>query len=143
MTTSYSGNPSASPLDEVRFLTKDTGTSGEWFLTDEEIAYLLAQDTNPKIAASYAANQISIIFGTRASKSIGPLTIRYRDQKQAYSELAAQLREMANATSAADAGPFTTQSSMDHIFTIGMHDMPGASLQGPQGTPVPWSGSGA
>jgi hypothetical protein len=50
MTWSYSGNPGASDLDEVRFLIQDTDTN-EQLLSNEEINYLIAAYVDPYLAA--------------------------------------------------------------------------------------------
>lgn len=50
MTWTYSGNPGASLLDEVRFLIQDTDTDDQ-FLSNEEIEYLLDGYGDPYSAA--------------------------------------------------------------------------------------------
>jgi hypothetical protein len=50
MTFTYSGNPGASKLDEVRFLIQDTDAADQ-LLSNEEINYLLGVYTDPYLAA--------------------------------------------------------------------------------------------
>lgn len=45
-TFTYSGNPSSSPLDAVRFLVGDTNPAA-YFLTDDEISFLITEFTPP------------------------------------------------------------------------------------------------
>lgn len=76
MTFSYSGNPGASSLDEVRFLIQDTD-SGEPLLTDEEINYLLGVYTDPYLAAISCVTTL-IAQASRVveeSKKVGDLSL--------------------------------------------------------------------
>lgn len=50
MTWSYSGDPSSSTLDEIRFLIQDTNTN-EQLLSNEEITYLSTEYGDPYSAA--------------------------------------------------------------------------------------------
>jgi hypothetical protein len=50
MTWTYSGNPSASALDEIRFLIQDTNEDDQ-LLSDEELLYLLDSYEDPYSAA--------------------------------------------------------------------------------------------
>lgn len=60
MTFSYSGNPGASTLDAVRYLTGDT-VERMALLTDEEIQYNLAQSGNAAPAAAVAAIEAMMV----------------------------------------------------------------------------------
>lgn len=76
MTWTYSGNPGASDLDEVRFLIQDTNTNDQ-LLSNEEINYLLAAYGDPYSAAVAAV--VSLI-GTAArqeeeSKKVADLSL--------------------------------------------------------------------
>ncbi len=84
MTWSYSGDPSASPQDEVRFLLGDTNSSNE-LISDEEIAYLLTKYGSALSAAQQGARAISAKVSSQVdestgemSKSKGALAERYR-----------------------------------------------------------------
>lgn len=68
MTWTYSGDPSTSPKDEVRFLLGDTDTNDQ-LIQDEEIEYLLTTWEHPILAASYAAEQIATGFTRHVSIS--------------------------------------------------------------------------
>ena len=67
MTFSYSGNPSSSSLDLVRFLLQDTDST-DVLLSNEEINYLIATWTNPYEVARVGAETISGQF-TRLADS--------------------------------------------------------------------------
>ena len=56
---SYSGDPSSSPRDEVRFLIGDT-TPDDPLLSDPELDALLLLHPSPLSAASEAARRIAI-----------------------------------------------------------------------------------
>lgn len=76
MTWTYSGNPGASLLDEVRFLIQDTNTDDQ-LLSNEEIEYLLDAYGDPYSAAVAA---IVSLIGQAArseeeSKRVGDLSL--------------------------------------------------------------------
>ena len=92
MTFSYSGNPSSSSLDLVRFLLQDTDST-DVLLSNEEINYLIATWTNPYEVARVGAETISGQFTRLAdstSKSVADLSI-----SKSYSNKASQYRELA------------------------------------------------
>ena len=76
MTWTYSGNPGASTLDEVRFLIQDTNEDDE-LLSNEEINYLITSYGDPYSAAVAA---VSSLIGRLASlssesKKVGDLSL--------------------------------------------------------------------
>lgn len=76
MTWSYSGDPSSSTLDEIRFLIQDTDTN-EQLLSNEEITYLSTAYGDPYSAA--VACVIALIGqaarSAEESKSVGDLSL--------------------------------------------------------------------
>lgn len=76
MTWTYSGNPGASALDEVRFLIQDTDEDNQ-LLSDEEIEYLIDVYIDPYSAAVAAV--VSLIGKAsrqeEESKKVGDLTL--------------------------------------------------------------------
>lgn len=76
MTWTYSGDPGASLLDEVRFLIQDTDTNDQ-LLQDEEISYLLTSYGDPYSAAVAAV--VSLIGqaarSEEESKKVGDLSL--------------------------------------------------------------------
>lgn len=146
-TYTYSGDPTTTPSDNVRFLLRDTGPnpanvsntdSNGWELSDQEISYLLTEDDNPFMAASLGALQIATAYGIKANKRIGPLNINYRGQLETYTNLAIALQKKAS-TFAKESGAVMTQSNNIHLFTIGMDDDPTAGTISQFDSP--WTGS--
>lgn len=77
MTFTYSGNPGASALDEVRFLIQDTD-SNEQLLSNEEINYLLSAYSDDAFSAAVAAVTSLIAQAARVqeeSKTVGDLSL--------------------------------------------------------------------
>ena len=94
MSFTYSGNPSATQLDLVRFLLNDTEAT-DYVIEDAEITYLVSTWNNAYLAASHGAKMISANFAKQAtSKSVGDLSISYSSKSSDYSLLAQRLYEM-------------------------------------------------
>ena len=76
MTWTYSGNPGASDLDEIRFLIQDTDEDSQ-LLSNEELLYLLASYEDPYSAAVAAV--VSLIGkasrSEEESKKVGDLSL--------------------------------------------------------------------
>lgn len=96
----YSGDPSASTLDEVRFLIGDTNNSAER-LTDEEITYLIGKWGDPMKAAHAAAMQLASTYAGRMNKSIGQTRLEYSTLFNQYVSLAKELARRGGFTSVA------------------------------------------
>jgi hypothetical protein len=147
----YSGDPGTTPKDMVRFLVRDTGSEANtdptqaagWLMSDEEIIWMNGQHSNGYMAAAMCAEHIAALFGSRARKTIGPLTIDYATQEKSYKDLAASLRRNANSVSGPGDLPLSTQTNNNHLFAIGMNDNPEGWGAPPYYTPDPWSGSRA
>lgn len=102
MTWTYSGDPSASDRDQVRFLIGDTDSTDKQ-LQDEEIAYLLAQYPDARQAAAQAAWAVAAKYARLASShSVGDTAYAYGSRQQYYESLAAQL----NSRSLQSARPY-------------------------------------
>lgn len=91
MTWTYSGNPSSSSLDAVRFRIGDTDTEDQ-LVTDEEIAYLLTEWGNVPSASIAACEAIAAKFSRLADRQIGNLRISASQKSEQYRQLAATLR---------------------------------------------------
>lgn len=77
MTFTYSGNPGASALDEVRFLIQDTDTNDQ-LLSNEEINYLLTSYNGDAFSAAVAAVTSLIAQAARVqeeSKTVADLSL--------------------------------------------------------------------
>lgn len=97
MTWSYSGDPSSSTLDEVRFLIQDTDTNDQ-LLSNEEINYLIAGYADDAYSAAVACVVALIGQASRSieeSKSVGDLSISRKNgaRLQQWQMLKAQLEQ--------------------------------------------------
>lgn len=86
----YSGDPSSSDLDAVRFLVGDTDIDAP-LMADEEIAYALSADGAVQKAAARIARAIAARFARKADKTVGDLRISYSQRVAHYQELARRL----------------------------------------------------
>ena len=91
MSWSYSGDPGASDLDEVRFLIGDTDTDDQQ-LSDEEIAYLLTSTGSVTAAALGAARSLWAKYSRLVDQKTGDIDIKYSQRKDAYAALIRQLQ---------------------------------------------------
>ena len=90
----YSGNPSASSRDQVRFEIGDTD-QGDQQLQDAEVDYLLAQTPDPYYAAACGCDAIAAKMSRQAQKSVGAISIAANQRADAYRKRAVELREKA------------------------------------------------
>lgn len=90
MSWSYSGDPSSSETDAVRFLVQDTDKSEE-LLQNEEISYLLIETGSVKGAAVKAARAIAAKFSRLADFSLGDYSVSYSQRAAQYTALAKEL----------------------------------------------------
>jgi hypothetical protein len=128
----YSGDPTSSPLDAIRFWAQDTGASP--LLNDAEIDYLtdfagVDPEENPIDAAALVADRI-------AAKYVGDVNINADgvsysgDQLQSrYSALAKELRRQAGRSSGRESVPYVGGLQDGRQFGIRMHDNPQAGSQ--------------
>jgi hypothetical protein len=87
---SYTGDPSSSDKDAVRFWISDK--AAPWKLADEEITYTLARFTNPMLAAAQCARSIAASYANKPTKRVGDLSISWGELATNYANLAAQLQ---------------------------------------------------
>jgi len=140
MAFTYSGNPSNSSLDLVRFLLQDTDST-DVLLTDAEIDYLILTWTNPHEAARVGAETISGSFTRLAdstSKSVADLSISksYSNKAVQYRDLAIQIANqrtrlypptpVANANSLKGTAERTADSPRKSDFYAGVTDNKGS-----------------
>lgn len=132
---SYSGDPSTSGKDSVRFLLQDKGPD-TWLFSDEEINFLLAQNSNIYMAAALGAEEASAKYAGMQDKTIGPLTIRNSDKATNYTNMARRFRMLA-ARYTAGIEAITTQESTQHLFWLGMDDYPASDFPYPHDPSAP------
>ena len=97
MTWTYSGNPADSDRDKVRFLVFDTDTNDQ-LLSNEEIAWLLSEQTNVYLAAANAAEVIAAKFAKDITRSAVGLSATVGNRAQFYLDLADTLRDQGGTT---------------------------------------------
>lgn len=128
---SYSGDPSLSFRDAVRFEVGDTGSVFE--LGDAEVEYALTNSAGSVLfAAAALADTLGVRFGQRAqTESVGDVSVGWGDRAAAMMKLADRLRRRAEQSAGAESGPVglglaDTAASGDPYVWRGMHDHPGA-----------------
>lgn len=93
----YSGDPSASDLDQLRFLLGDTDAEAEIF-TDAELTFTMTQyEDNPIRAAAYLAGVRASQLADKRDRAVGPLSLSYGEQYQRWVETQQRLERMANS----------------------------------------------
>ena len=90
MTWTYSGDPSSSTRDAVRFLIGDTDTNDQ-LISNEEINYFVVEFNNARRSASEAARSIAAKFARLMNRSIGGLSADFSAKYRQYLELADNL----------------------------------------------------
>ena len=103
MAWTYSGNPAASALDEVRFLAADTDSTKAWTLADGEVNYAISlySAAPPVIGQNFLAAAVcaeTILGKFKAipeSKKVGDLSLTWGAQFKFYESLAYRLRQRA------------------------------------------------
>jgi hypothetical protein len=135
VTWSYSGNPSNSANDKVRFLCGDTDTNNQQ-VSNEEIAFLLTEwNSNAYLAAAFACDAISGKYSAKAdlSRSVGDLSIssQYGSQARTFMERAASLRALASRALPPSVNFDTTTFDGTFDFYVGMDENMGSSTTSP------------
>jgi len=145
MAWSYSGDPSASPLDAVRFLLGDTDQTDQLTLSNQEITWLLSEwDNNLYLAAAAGAEQLAGQFAREVTYTSDGVNFTGTELQQKYLQLAQQLR-LENKRKGRVASPFDGSNDWcDWVenaerIRIGMHDSrrEGANLNPFWGVPNP------
>lgn len=96
MAWSYSGNPTDSYRDQVRFLIGDTDDEAQ-LIQDEEIDWSLVENTSVYLAAATVALSIAAQYARKVDFSVGKdLQVSYKNQANFYSKLAKDLSKRAS-----------------------------------------------
>lgn len=134
MAWTYSGDPTSSQKDEVRFLIGDTIASDP-LLQDAEVNYCLAQEPMSLLAAALACVAISSLYSRLADSRIGDVQQSMSQKSKQYAELALELRRRAAVSATPTFGGIshsvkdTLNQDTDLVqpdFARGMDDIPGA-----------------
>jgi len=96
MAWSYSGNPSSSPLDELRFKIGDTDPAAPIF-SDEELEYILTNNGGNMMASCTQCVQAAIAkYGRLKDEVVGGLQAKYQ---QIYENYQRMWQDIMNGTS--------------------------------------------
>lgn len=146
MPFTYSGNPSSSTLDEIRFLLQDTDSTDPLF-QDAEITYeinkFVGLNGSTYRAAAGLAETLGAKFAREVAISSDGTSVAMEALQQKYMTLAAQLRQRAAKEEATGNGPIVggvnydddSYSGPPKRFSIAMHDNSQAGRQ--DGDPGP------
>ncbi len=119
MSFTYSGNPAASPVDNLRFILMDTNPNAAVF-SDEELTYLINEYGENETMLQYQAfSQAATKFAFSIKRSLGPQsedpTARLNYFKSKADELKAKL---------VSKGLYVPKYQAPKMFTKGMMDNP-------------------
>lgn len=137
----YSGDPSTSALDAVRFWAQDVGSAP--LLNDNEITYLIAfagvdPTESPQLAAAIACERIASKYVGEVAISADGVSYSGQDLYNKYSQLAKDLRSSELISLAEGAHPYVGGITVGEIpdgtvrqpnFGIGWTDNPEAGDQ--------------
>ncbi len=116
MSWTYSGDPTKSYLDAIRFLIGDV-VEDEPLLSDEEIVYLYKSSSNRiNRAAAEACEAIAASFMREADVAVGGMRVNLANKASQYLYLARILRQKT----ATDIPTGVTSKERDYLFSIGM-----------------------
>ena len=102
MAWTYSGDPSSSERDELRFIIGDTDSSDQQF-SDEELDYLLTEYGSPLAAAVPAIEALIAKYSRYADQRTGDISISYSKRVDQYNDLLDTIKEKL---ATADARPY-------------------------------------
>lgn len=139
MTFTYSGDPSSSDKDAIRFLLGDTDSEEE-LLSDEELIFLASQWTqNYSVywAAAVAAESVAARFAREVTVNSDSQTVSTSELQQKYLTLAERMRSLHRqfmTGAGVDAGGMLRNEQRDpdvrpFAFGRAMHDNPYSGQQ--------------
>jgi hypothetical protein len=121
MAWSYSGDPSTSPKDAVRFYMQDIDAEDP-NMTDEDILFLLISNPDPQLAAIHGLEILITKFAQLADRTIGELKISYTQKLSQLTELVSMLRESTNVAVDISSGGSAAYVHSKILFRKGMFD---------------------
>lgn len=137
MTWTYSGDPSSSDRDAIRFLIGDTETLDQ-LVTDEEIAYALTQQPSINLAAALVCDAIAAKFAREADRRVGDVSLSASQRAEAYRTKARDLRTNGLSLALPSFGgrSISEKETLDEdsdavqpSFRIGQDDHPGVQTE--------------
>jgi hypothetical protein len=131
MAWTYSGDPTSSDRDKVRFLIGDTDTNDQ-LLQDGEIDYLITLKGSAEGAAYQACATLMAKYAREVDYAIGPEKAQASQRLENFKKVMESLRQLNIGTYAAPSFQDPLAEGADPIFDIGMHDAeePGSGLDG-------------
>lgn len=121
MAFTYGGNPGASDKDWIRFRLQDTTPPG--LFQDEEIAAVLAETGDKRLAAVELAEAIARRFALQASYAVEGLREELTQRAELYTRIAADLRQKVTRSKALPVS--TADASLPPAFRRGLHEIGG------------------
>lgn len=103
MTWSYSGDPSQSDKDAVRFLIQDTDENDQQ-MSDEEINWLLTENGSSRNTAVAACRVLAARYAGKVDKAVGDLRLSLSQKHQHYLALIKELKSGVTLTAVPYAG---------------------------------------
>jgi len=91
MAFTYSGDPSNSNLENLRFTIGDTDSDDQQF-QDAELNHLLTEQGSVKSAAIEAVRRLIAKYSRRVDKTVGDLKLSYSQRVKHYQSLLQQLK---------------------------------------------------
>jgi hypothetical protein len=132
----YSGDPSDSDRDAVRFLTGLTD-SDDQRINDEELDWLLGQnDDDVFLTAAAAARAVGATYADQVDKTVGDLSLKYSQRADKFKELAAALDKQATS----QVGHPTLSSLLAYAGGISATDKKARSSDSDYPPPITWNG---
>ncbi len=96
MTWTYSGDPSSSDRDMVRFLIGDTDTTDQ-LATDAEISWAVGISSNNYEASAEIARGLAAKYSRFTAASIDGISMNYGDRVKQFTDLAVRLEKEGKA----------------------------------------------
>lgn len=122
MTWNYSGNPTASKIDECRFLIGDTNKNAP-IMQDEEIQYLINTANDNEARLKYLLfSQAATYFSRDIKRALGPQSEDPTSRLKYFMEQAEYYKKVCSAS-----GISLPKYEYPKVFHKGMHNNPAGS----------------
>jgi hypothetical protein len=121
MTWTYSGDPSSSDLDKVRFLVGDTDEALP-LMQDEEINFLIKTKGSADGAIQNVLLSIIAVLAREVDYVIGPESVKASQRLANYRQLLNDMKDLQLGTNAAPSWQPPKEPPGRPLFDIGMHD---------------------
>ena len=138
MTWSYSGDPSTSDKDAVRFWSGDVDDCDP-LVSNEEILYVLSEQPHVKLAAADILDELANKFAIEVDKSVDGVRESAGKRSEAFSKRADKLRKRGSTSAPwfvgglSKSGKDDLRSDEDAVqptFSLGQDDYPGTTQDG-------------